>query len=89
MYQELERATPIHPWMDDASCRDDPDPDLWFRATDMNHFTDRDTAVSICSLCPVQTQCLNYAITEELTYGVFGGLMPDQRRKLQQLMKRN
>ena len=89
MYQNLERATPVHPWMDDASCQNDPDPDLWFRGAELTQYADRETAIGICSLCSVREKCLNYALTENLTDGIFGGLTPEQRRKINRLMKRN
>lgn len=89
MYQNLERATPVHPWMDDASCQNDPDPDLWFRGAEVVRPADREAAIAICSTCRVQTACLNFALTENLTDGIFGGLLPEQRRNIKRQAKRN
>jgi WhiB family redox-sensing transcriptional regulator len=89
MYQELERAEPVYPWMDDAACQNDPDPDLWFRGAEIPKAADRATALGICAVCKVRKPCLDFAMKEELTDGIYGGLLPEQRRKLTHIMKRN
>lgn len=87
MHQNLERPIPVHPWMDRALCQDHHDPDLWFRGAEIVHQADREAALAICSICPTQTSCLDYALTENLTDGIYGGLTPQQRRNIQ--TKRN
>lgn len=62
-------------WMDDAACRA-ADPDVFFPGTGESP----DAAVQVCNRCPVQAACLDYAIAEGLTEGVFGGTTPKQRR---------
>lgn len=40
-------------------------------------------ALSVCAVCPVQKQCLDYALKlRMLEDGIFGGKMPHQRRML-------
>ncbi|TMK81786.1 MAG: WhiB family transcriptional regulator, partial [Actinobacteria bacterium] len=39
-------------------------------------------ALSICATCPVRAQCLDYAIRNRETYGIWGGTTPDQRRRI-------
>ena len=61
-----------------AACRDAPDPDLWFPVSP------REVALAKleCVACPVKSDCLGYALAHGLDHGVFGGLLPDERRKL-------
>lgn len=36
-------------------------------------------AVRICKACPVQKLCLDYAITAQEAYGIWGGTLPSDR----------
>jgi WhiB family redox-sensing transcriptional regulator len=40
------------------------------------------TAKEICSGCPVRTECLDFAITSNQEFGVWGGTSEDERRVL-------
>ena len=75
--------TPIEfeltPWMEDAACRD----------TDLDVFFPDDTrligsavksAKAICGVCPVAAECLAYAQTNGIMYGIWGGLVWRERR---------
>lgn len=68
-----------HAWMDEAGCLNE-DPELWFLGVDSNHPLERKVALRICNTCPSQTPCLTYAITEQLTEGIYGGTLPSERR---------
>lgn len=65
-------------WAEEAACRTSH-PDLFFPETVRgdNH------AKAICSRCPVRTECLNHALDTDEKYGVWGGLTPRERRRLQ------
>ena len=39
-------------------------------------------ARQVCSACPVRQPCLDYAITNRIAYGVWGGLTERERRVL-------
>jgi WhiB family redox-sensing transcriptional regulator len=39
-------------------------------------------ARQVCAGCPVRTQCLDYAITSQIAYGIWGGLTERERRAL-------
>jgi WhiB family redox-sensing transcriptional regulator len=39
-------------------------------------------AKEICKACPVRAQCLDYALTANARYGVYGGLEEDERREV-------
>ena len=62
-------------WVDLALCAQ-TDPELFFN--DGNQFAYA-TAIQICSGCPVVNECLDYAINQNITDGVWGGLTPTQR----------
>ncbi|WP_443065740.1 WhiB family transcriptional regulator [Streptomyces sp. NBC_00503] len=43
----------------------------------------RDAAAKeVCALCPVQRDCLRHALRVGETFGVWGGLTEDERRRL-------
>ena len=39
-------------------------------------------AKSVCKLCDVRQECLEYALTHDERYGIWGGLSERERRKL-------
>ena len=39
-------------------------------------------ARQVCAACPVRQPCLDYALTNRITYGVWGGLTEPERRAL-------
>ncbi len=65
------------PWVVFAACRD-IDGDTFFPATK----DETDHALSICATCPVQLECLEYALEARERYGVWGGMTEKQRRRL-------
>lgn len=81
-------------WRDKANCAM-PVPDTthptpnWFPQP--GHATDRTTkmAIAICQLCPVQRECLTYALVNDRSAdrGIYGGLTPKQRKTLKAEMR--
>ena len=69
--------TEERPWVVFSACRD-KDSDLFFPETK----ADERAAVAICASCPVQRDCLDYAIEADIRFGVWGGLNERQRRRL-------
>lgn len=65
-------------WTEQASCRGG-DPEAFFVRGAVN----ARAAVRLCRACPVQEPCLEYALAEEIDFGVWGGLTERQRRSLQ------
>ena len=73
-------------WLDRAAC---------LGADDDTFFPDRadtagtETALRVCATCPVTTQCLDAALTEEgdlagaYRHGIRGGTTPDQRAHME------
>lgn len=69
-------------WRERAACRD-ADPELFFPVSDVGPGA-RQTAQAkeICARCPVQTQCLTFALRNGLDDGIFGGTTARERRVL-------
>lgn len=74
-------------WMDRAACKG-MDTDLWFQAWGR----DTEKALRVCARCPVTRECLDYQMRYEgrryvFRFGIFGGLLPQHRRKLADLRR--
>lgn len=39
-------------------------------------------AKAICDSCPSKSKCLDFALTENIEFGIFGGTTPDERKAL-------
>lgn len=79
------RATPHGPdrpddWREQAECKDDPIPDLWFVTPSDHHGIA--AAKAICRRCPVAPECLAEAMADPHIVGVWGGLDEQQRARL-------
>lgn len=64
-------------WQVSALCAQ-TDPDEWFQEKGGS----TKTAKAICKICPVRAECLEYAITHDERFGVWGGLSERERRPL-------
>jgi len=67
-------------WMADASCR----------GTDAAAFFPSDgsgveAVQRVCAHCPVRLDCLEYALTNRLDYGVWGGTSERERQRILRL----
>ncbi len=45
-------------------------------------------AKAICAACPVQRECLDYALQSEAAYGVWGGLTERERHRMKRDRRR-
>jgi WhiB family redox-sensing transcriptional regulator len=69
-------------WWERADCRG-LDPDLFFpRRGD-----DTTQAAAVCKGCPVQVECLEYAIDNGERHGIWGGTTGNDRRKIRRPRK--
>lgn len=64
-------------WLRFAACRD-VDTNVFFPGVGQN----AGTAKAICRQCPARRACLNYALVNGDTFGVWGGLAEHERRIL-------
>ena len=70
-------------WMEQALCAQ-TDPDLWFpEGNPVEIRIKKQKAKAICSWCPVQAECLQFAVlTPYIQDGVWGGLDAAEVRRL-------
>lgn len=77
-YPTVTFTPPIRePWMADALCTE-TDPDAFFP----NPGESLAPAKRVCGACDVPAECLEYANRLVIVEGVFGGLSPNQRRRM-------
>ena len=65
------------PWAAYAACRG-ADPNLFFPSEE----DDAAEAIRICGGCPVQGECLEWALESRVRYGIWGGTTERDRRRL-------
>jgi len=72
-------------WLDESACRG-VDPETFFPGAEPGPARDAQTAAAkrVCGGCPVRTECLEWA-TDNLAYGVAGGLDVAERRVLRRM----
>jgi WhiB family redox-sensing transcriptional regulator len=69
-------------WRQHSLCRD-TDPDLFFPVgTTGQALVQIDNAKAVCRQCPVQAECLEYALSTNQDSGIWGGTSEEERRKL-------
>lgn len=69
-------------WRQRAACRS-VDPDLFFPVGTTGMAIEQiDHAKQVCTLCPAQLPCLEYALSTNQDSGVWGGTSEDERRVL-------
>ena len=64
-------------WMDRGNCRHRP-PSLFFPSDGAGV----EIAKQVCAGCPVQEECLEYALEHRIDHGVWGGASERQRRRI-------
>ena len=76
-------------WRDAAACRD-VDPEMFFPVGTTGAALEQTAAAkAACATCPVQEQCLSFAVTTNQEYGVWGGLDEDERRDVRRSWRRS
>jgi WhiB family redox-sensing transcriptional regulator len=67
-------------WRANSACRD-LDPNLFFPVGVTGEAVDQIRAAkAVCRACPVQAQCLEFALSTNQEYGVWGGADEEERR---------
>ncbi len=78
-------------WSARAACANSRYPDLWFppiggpstrSRVDEEHLPQVREAVAICEGCDVRAACLQYALENDLRWGIWGATTPGQRKRL-------
>ena len=75
----LPDISPAGDWAEQAACRDSDMATFFPPVGDRRTYL---TAIAICADCPVRQACLDYAVTNRIRFGVWGGLNEDRRRRL-------
>jgi len=69
-------------WREHAACSHE-DPELFFPiGTTGPALVQEEQAKAVCRHCPVQEQCLRWALDTRQTIGVWGGTSENERRAL-------
>ena len=72
----------VSAWRTRSACRDS-DPDVFFPIGATGVALDQiDAAKEICAVCPVNPECLEFALATNQEAGIWGGLTEEERRKL-------
>ena len=66
-------------WRDEAACKGHP-PAMWF--PERGDTATMEMAVAICGICPVREACLEHALVNGETEGVWGGQPARARRRV-------
>jgi WhiB family redox-sensing transcriptional regulator len=73
------QTTPMN-WRSQSACRH-ADPELFFPEGSAGAALEAaDQAKRICRECPVRARCLDWALTHNAAYGVWGGRTEEERR---------
>ena len=64
-------------WMAGGNCNNHP-PAVFFPSDGVGV----EIAKEICSSCPAKEECLEYALTNRIDHGVWGGASERQRRRI-------
>ncbi len=67
-------------WMLEAKCLD-ADPEAFFPEKGGS----TREAKRICATCPVREECLDFALTQDERFGIWGGLSERERRRAKRL----
>lgn len=65
-------------WVADAECRKDEHEGVDFFAK-MGDPVAVEAARNVCSRCPVWMDCLDFALDNDIEFGVWGGMTPAER----------
>ena len=78
-------SLPDRSWQATALCRGNHSY-LFFPPSTVERKDERerreDKAKAICSVCPVRSQCLDFAVQIREPYGIWGGLTESDRRQV-------
>ena len=77
------------PWMSDANCLTQGNPDDWH--ADRRNPIERERhyrAKAICRDCPVRSLCLQFAQSTQEPSGIWGGFDPDERYEMRKRAQR-
>lgn len=83
-------ALQLPEWQERGRCKTDRsvDPRIFFPEGD-EATAQSFAAKRVCAKCPVRELCLQYALDENIKYGVWGGTSYNDRRKIKRQIRNN
>ncbi len=73
---------PLIPKLPEAKCRTIEDANIFFPESRAEERKSLPTIQSICGGCTERKECLDYALDQEIPYGIWGGFTTEQRKKM-------
>ncbi|WP_436231447.1 WhiB family transcriptional regulator [Arcanobacterium phocae] len=64
-------------WMEEALCAQ-TDPDIFYPEKGGSTAP----ATSVCASCSVRAECLEYAVTNDIRHGIWGGISDNDRKRI-------
>jgi WhiB family redox-sensing transcriptional regulator len=75
----LQEFIPKLPLLPKASCKDIFNPNIFFPESKEQEAKSLPIVRTICAGCPERKECLEYALNEQISYGIWAGTTPAQR----------
>jgi WhiB family redox-sensing transcriptional regulator len=72
-------------WVSEALCAQVDVGDLWFPTAQ----DDGTQAKRVCGLCVVKAECLDYALSNDIPHGIWGGLGARSRLRMMRQKRRD
>lgn len=72
----------MNDWRDQAACKG-AELKVFYADGKGQHY---DAAKAVCSTCPVQNECFDYALDVADDFGVWGGTSPEERRLMRRVL---
>lgn len=69
-------------WADHAACAGTPTGVFYPEHTGSQQRVAEQRAKQVCAGCPVRAECLSWALRTDEPWGVWGGMGPNERRRL-------
>lgn len=73
---------PTMPHFPEAACKDIEDTEIFFHTKTKEIEKVIDQVRDLCFSCPHQQACVDFAIDEEIEYGIWGGYTASQRKRM-------
>ena len=79
MMLQLSTFIPNLPLLPEASCKNIINPNLFFPESKEQETKCLPIVRAICAGCPERKECLDYALKEQISFGIWAGTTPAQR----------
>ena len=73
---------PLLPELPDAKCREIENPDIFFPESRAEERKSLQAIRKICDGCIERKECLDYALKQQIGYGIWAGFTAEERKKM-------